>query len=431
MVLQHKTTKKKVIIIITAICYLSLAVYLLSTTPGTKQNKTGKPQITLTVPAGLKTSAIYQKKIVEFEKNNPDISVNLIEISGNYYQKVLVMIAGNVAPDLMWMGQSFSEFADRGVFHDISDKVKRSGINLKSYYPEILKLYKRQGKLYSLPFGVDTNFIVYNRKLFREAGLSDPRDDWDFNDFLDKAEKLTRRDSRGKIICYGFRGGLPPEVFGASPFDPATKKITCDRPEMIQYFQTNLDLMNKYKVCPNAEEQLNMNADNLGLFRQEKVAMMLMYTMRLERAFESLDKMDWGITLTPKVKNNGQWASSQALCIYRNTKNFDAAWQLMRSFQDEDFQEAMSCRMIPALKRVAEKTFKRTENRPYNFEVMKKVTMYLTPMPRVPHLQELYAVFIRFSGKIFSQLVTPSEGMKLCEEDMRKRMKKFAKYHSK
>lgn len=416
----------KVFLFVFIALYVVVANYLIiSVDHGGLHEEMHGVSITLAVPAGLKTREVYRNKVKEFEVKHPEIKVKLLEISGNYYQKVLVMIAGNVAPDLMWMGQSFSEFADRGVFMDISERVEKSGIKLGDYKAEILNLYRRDGRFYSLPFGIDTSFIAYNRKLFRDAELEYPHDDWTFTEFLNAAQKLTRRDSSGRVLCYGFRGGLPIEVFGASIFDHGTGNVSCDTPEMINYFKTNLDLNYKYHVSPTLEEQVNMNTDNVGYFKQERVAMMLMFTMHWNRAIDVLKDMDWAITMSPKVKKQGQWASSQAMCIYHGTKNPDAVWELFKSFQEEDFMLAMSCQMIPAKMSVAKKMFKQTEDRPANFKVLAKIVGVLRPTLRVPHLQELESTFGRFSERIFARLTTPEEGMHDCAAEMKRRIEKF------
>ena len=197
-----------------------------------------------------------------------------------------------------------------------------------------MNLYKIGDRYYSLPFGIDVSFMVYNRKLFRDAGLAYPADDWNYDTFLKDAIKLTRSTSSGKIITYGCKGGLPREVFGASIFDSETGKVTCNTPEMINYFKTNLELAHKYKITPTPEENAALSKDSLENFKQEHTAIMLSHTMRWNRAFDLLDDTDWAMTLTPKVKRNGQWASSQAICIYRDTKHPDAAWKLFKSLPE-------------------------------------------------------------------------------------------------
>ena len=81
--------------------------------------------LVLAIPAAAGTVPIFQNVVDRFQRTHPDITVQLYPVLGdNYYQKLLVMMASGNSPDLMWMGQSFGEFAQRGAFLDITDRVK-------------------------------------------------------------------------------------------------------------------------------------------------------------------------------------------------------------------------------------------------------------------------------------------------------------------
>lgn len=296
--------------LLAVVAYCLLGIWLVSS----RESKSGTEQkiiLTLAVPAGHTTDPIYRAAIARFEAENPNAGVRLITVSsGNYYQKVMVMIAGNCAPDLMWMGQSFNEFADKRVFLDLSERIRLSGIDLREYKPKVLDWYKRGEQLYSLPFGEDVSFLFYNRKLFREAGIPFPKDDWEFSEFLEAVQKLTRRDKSGRVTCYGFRGQLEPGTFGASPLHPTDGRVNCNTPEMEEYFRINLDLAYHWHVSPTPEEIQGLDADTLVSFQQERIAMMWAATMNIAQALEVFQGMDFDMTLQPRVKAQSQWASS-------------------------------------------------------------------------------------------------------------------------
>ena len=46
--------------------------------------------------------------------------------------------------------------------------------------------------------------VYYNKDLFDAAGLPYPKDDWDWDEFLNVAQQLTQRDAQGKITQWGF-----------------------------------------------------------------------------------------------------------------------------------------------------------------------------------------------------------------------------------
>ncbi len=407
--------------------YAILGIGLISTVGEGGEENDARTELVLAVPSGVTLTPIYRNAVAEFEKLNPDIRVKLLETSGKFYQKVTVMIAGGDPPDLMWMGQSFAEFADRDVFLDITDRIRKE-VDLSLYPAEILALYRRNGRFYGLPYGIDASFVIYNRKLFREAGLRDPEDDWTFDEFLSVARRLVKRDAEGRTVRFAINQGLSYDVFGARVFDPETGRADCDTPEMVNYFRTNLRLMNEERLVPNAVDKSELGSDILGMFKQEKVAMLQCTTMRQDRMYDVFAGMDWGVTLLPKVKCQAQWASSQAICISRETRHPEEAWRLCRFFQGRAFQMAMARRCFPANKVYAAEYIDSRGDQPCNFKVMHKVLRLLTPMPRVPNLQELSAVFDRFSADVLLGTMTPEEAMRQCAAEINRRRAKILEH---
>lgn len=405
---------------VAVLLYLAIGTYLVATQSGGAGGKT----LTLAVPASVRTSPVYREAVREFERKNPGVSVRLLEVAGNFYQKVTVMIAGGCAPDLMWMGQSFSEFADRGIFLDVTERAERE-FDLSEYPPEILALYQQNGRCHALPFGIDASFILYNRKLFREAGVPEPSENWDYGEFLAALRGLAVKDGAGRTLRYAFNDALPPEVFGAQIFDPATGRAGCDSPEMLNCLRTNLDLIYREKLIPAAVNRPDMIRDALSLFRQEKLPMVLSYTMQRDRASELLCGMEWGVALSPRVARQAQWASSQAICIYRGTPYPEEAWKLCREFQSRKFQLGMACRALPARKSAA-REFLAAEavnpGAPLHVERLGRVPGLLALTPRVPNQQELTAVFDRYRNEVYSGRLEPEAAMKQCAAEINRRI---------
>ena len=150
------------------------------------------------------------------------------------------------------MGQSFSEFAARGNFLDLAEYITNDpDLKIDEYHEKVLGWYQLDGKQYGIPYGIDVQFIVYNKTLFKEAGVPLPTDDWTLEEFLAAAKKLTiDRDKDGRIDQYGFRGELPECMWGAQFVADDGSKATCDTPEMVAWAQFNLDMLYKWKVAP-------------------------------------------------------------------------------------------------------------------------------------------------------------------------------------
>ena len=58
----------------------------------------------------------------------------------------------------------------------------------------MVELYNVDGKQYAIPKDFDTIGVWYNKKIFDEAGVPYPTDDWTWDDMADIAKQLTRSD---------------------------------------------------------------------------------------------------------------------------------------------------------------------------------------------------------------------------------------------
>jgi multiple sugar transport system substrate-binding protein len=93
----------------------------------------------------------------------------------------------------------------------------------------LLKGFTVDGKLYLVPVAWNNMMIYYNTKVFKEAGIARPSDDWTWDDFLTIAKRLTSGEGPNKR--FGF--GIPCFNFGLTPFwySNDTSALTADLTE--------------------------------------------------------------------------------------------------------------------------------------------------------------------------------------------------------
>jgi multiple sugar transport system substrate-binding protein len=319
----------------------------------------------------------------------------------------------------MWMGQSFAEFAVRGVFLDLSDRIAED-VDLDEYLPQALSWYRIDGKQYGIPFGVDMNFIAYNKDLFDEAGVTYPTDDWTFDEFLEKARALTRdRDGDGAIDQYGFKGNLEKASFGAAVINDAGTKPLCNSPEMIEYLTVNMALSDKWHVSPRPDDSDSQSLDAYSYFRQGKAAMMMMYTWNLPFLRSRCGDIDWDIVNNPTVHQRGHWASSQAILISSDTPHPDEAWLLCKRFFGEEIQRTMGQRGLPSNLRIARELIAENAREggvPANLAALLKATDSLYPTPRIANLSEIMSLYYESAGGVTAHRTTPEKAMAKAEK---------------
>lgn len=166
---------------------------------------------------------VLRAEIKEFEKAHPGIRVKLEAVDyGSYFQKLLSQVAGNVAPDVVMLGAgNIQTFAKRNALIPLNQLAHHTpGFSFDDYYEAATKANTYQGKIYILqrdvaPIGI----IFYNKDAFREAGIPYPDGTWtwDFEerpelkekDFLWVMNRLTKRDTKGKVTRWGFVPSWP------------------------------------------------------------------------------------------------------------------------------------------------------------------------------------------------------------------------------
>jgi multiple sugar transport system substrate-binding protein len=213
-----------------------------------------KTTITLATWAGADEAKDLQAVIDKVNAEATDFQIVHQAIPSDYYTKVQTMIAGNTAPDLMWLSQEFvANYADNGAIMDITDQVGKlsdmPAAKLDDYYPSSLAVAKYNGRLYGLPWIAQPVVLYYNPDLFQKAGVNPPDDSWTWDTFKDAAKKLTLKDSSGNITQYGttFSGWPPIQMFiwqaGGEVITPDLKSSPIDSPEAIQGEQFYADVI--------------------------------------------------------------------------------------------------------------------------------------------------------------------------------------------
>ena len=366
-----------------------------------------KVKIVWAIYGGDTLLPIFLSTIQDFETKHPNIEVEPLQIPGNYYQKITVMLAGRTPPDVFWMGQSFAEFAARGNFLDLSDRIiVDPDIDLGEYHPKVVTWYSFGSKQYGIPYGVDVQFIVYNKSAFREAGLPYPKDGWTLDEFLHAAKELTiDRDGDGRIDQYGFRGVLPEAMWGAQFVALDGSRAMCNAPEMVQWANFMLDLRYKWKVAPPPPTDVPETEEMLTyiIFRQGKAAMIRQQTFNISHLREKCAEVDWDVVSNPIVPDRprAHWASSAAFLVAADTKHPDEAWLFAKHLLGDRFQMVMTSESLPSNRRVAQRMVDENILKPENLQSVVDAANFLHPYPRIPNLNELLGLWTIATEKVF------------------------------
>lgn len=298
----------------------------------------------------------------QYEQENPGIKIKLENFTDYnlYHQKMLVLYAGNAAPDVAMMDMGhFQALAKRKALLPLNEFFTSDRqFNIKDYYKPIVDAHTLKGELFVLPRDIAPQGLVYyNKRLFDEAKIPYPDGSWtwDFQvrpelkekDFLWVCQQLTKKDAKGKITQWGFASGWPEQIaktfafsYGAQLADNSESptKVEWNSDKMIRAYQMGSDLMNKLKFMPNSTETTGvLMSTTQHLFVQQKIAMYQngiweVPNMRRELKPGAKDFFEWDIALFPAYKDGTRAAPTggSGYSIFSSTKHPQEAWKFTK-----------------------------------------------------------------------------------------------------
>ncbi|GMK37288.1 sugar ABC transporter substrate-binding protein [Paenibacillus sp. CCS19] len=328
--------------------------------------------------------------IDEFMKQNPTVKVNILTAPyGQYSDKLVTMAAGNNLPDVFWVGDKIPDFAEKGLLMPLDDLIMKNNIDLDDWLPGGTDIGRWRDKTFGFPRDLINIHVAYNKDMFDKAQVPYPNDDWTWNDFLAVAQKLTIKDSNGKVTQFGIasyyrdeaivqNGGLSFDFDGQSPV------VMFDKPEAIEAIQFVADLTNKYHVQPSAAESKGIG----NLFTAQKAAMTFGGPWDWSN-FAQNAKFKWDIVQVPAGKaGNKSQLLGLPIGISSKTKHQEEAWKLLEFLTHGGGQDIQSNLVgaHPSIKRTQE-TFNSGQYVPGNVKVvnesMQSNTIFVKSFPQL------------------------------------------------
>ncbi|MDQ1908938.1 sugar ABC transporter substrate-binding protein [Paenibacillus sp. GD4] len=132
------------------------------------------------------------KVIEKFQQLHPNIKIKP-EYSAfdGYWEKLSTQVAGSNTPDIMQMSILYiKEYSDRGVLGDLTPYTGKE-IQVAELNADVLKNQGTVGgKLTGLPVSDNAAVLIYNKEMYKQAGVEPPKLDMTWKDYFDKAREM-------------------------------------------------------------------------------------------------------------------------------------------------------------------------------------------------------------------------------------------------
>ncbi|AZH84778.1 sugar ABC transporter substrate-binding protein [Plantibacter sp. PA-3-X8] len=139
--------------------------------------------------AGQEDQAAWQTVADEVKSSDKiDVTIQGAPFS-DYWTKLRTQLSAGTAPCIVTV-QSLRAANYTDVLLPLDDLAKSSGTALDEFDATALDAMKVDGKLYALPYDTGPLVMFYNKDLFAEAGVAEPKPGWTVDDFEAAGEAL-------------------------------------------------------------------------------------------------------------------------------------------------------------------------------------------------------------------------------------------------
>lgn len=298
--------------------------------------------ISSTVPA-------FNELIKDFEKEHPGIKIKaqFIPTGDALIQKLITAIQSKNAPDISWLHADFMEdlvTADAiyKMDHFIKGPDGISDEDLNDIYPSLIQYASWKGTLYSLPMEATNLALMYNKDMFKAAGLDPEKPPKDWNELREFARKVTLdKDRDGRFDQVGM---FLPVFPAAGPLNgwmvwqwmpylwqAGGDFIADDQSHVTYNSEAGVAALTLWKEIYNELKLKSFTPDYDVAFAAKHLAMAMDGPWNLPRFNDLLKNLNWGFAPLPAgPEARATIVGGEYLAIFKQSKKPNDAWKFVK-----------------------------------------------------------------------------------------------------
>ena len=361
-----------------------------------------KTDVTLWITTDSKK--FYTKVLEDFEKDNPDIHVKVVETEDAKAQENVKKDPSSAADVFALPHDQLGQLVDSGVIQEIPEKYVDEIKSAQSETALAGATYK--DKVYAFPYGIESQVLYYNKKMLNEDQVS-------------SYENITKEATFGANLKAVDAYKIGPlfmsvgdKLFGDTGED--VKGTDWNNPAGVSVLQWIADQKNNSGF-------INVGDDYISQFENEKIATFESGPWDKEKAIEAVGKDNLGIAVYPKITIGGNEVQQKAFLgvkLYAvnqapadgDSKKIAADYKLASYLSSEAVQEAQfkdeTRNIIPSNTTIQEADYV-TNDELANAVVTMSGSDYSVVMPKIPEMTNFWTASAAvlsdtYNGKIKS-----------------------------
>jgi len=294
-----------------------------------------------------------QELVDKFNVSQDEIEVTLEAYGDDYDTKISAGMGSGDAPDVMYMWNYPSYYE---ALEPLDSYIENEGAEYKDNFYEALWAYNQIDEdIYGIPVGFTTHALFYNKDIFAEAGVTEPTDDWTWDD-LQAAAKTISEKIEGVT---GFSYQLQADPYDFEMYLWSNNTAYVDEAGNVADNLNSAESVEAFSVFQNIQKEgaaITTEGGGTDEFRSGKTAMYIYGAWSVSTL--DGDGVNYGIVDIPAFADSGREAvsilSSSGLAMSKDSKNKEAAWEFIKYWTGEEMNKERIGYELSALKSVVE-----------------------------------------------------------------------------
>ena len=242
-----------------------------------------------------------------FERQNPGVRVEHEHFPYEaYIQRVAASLPVGTGPEIVNLFYGWlPNYVKNGWLQALPEPDFNAAYFRDNFFPFVAESVRFDGRHYSVPTAVRSLALLWNKRMFREAGLDPERPPQTLDELVEYARRLSRVDAQGNLIQSGLSMHVAGQghswlrdilfrQFGVEPYSADGRRVTYNTPQGVQAltWYTNLMMGNDRVGYPG------FVADDPTGFRGNLLAMVIDGSFRIG-TYLPLTELEWGAAEIP------------------------------------------------------------------------------------------------------------------------------------
>jgi len=274
----------------------------------------------------------------QYNAMNTGVCVNLDYIGTNDHalEKLTVALNAGEQPDITYQyGTSMPQLAGAPGIMDLTDKVQDPTFKWNDFVAGARDAATVDGHVLGIPALIDNLAIVYNKDLFKQAGISPPTADWTWDDFRAAAAALT--DPSKKQYGFAFPvDGTEDTVwhYDAMLWEAGGDILNADNTKAAFNSDAGVQALTTLQQMAVTDKSVFLDQQNTGkieqLFNAGNIGMLVTGPWDLS----SFPDVNYGVQIMPTYPGgtHATIAGPDMWVMFDNNGHGEAAWQFMQWF---------------------------------------------------------------------------------------------------